>query len=94
MGHKINAQTITDVNRIPDEWFLNISDLNNEKCKKYMDEEQRKKMLHNMLTNMVAELSLQRQKDGAKGEDTPPKKTKRHNGGYVSLNDEEHNSKH
>jgi len=80
LGHKIQAPEITDVNRIPDEWFLDISDLNKDKCKRYMDEGQRKKMLFNMVTNMVDELTIQRQKEKCKGEDTQPTKPKRHTG--------------
>lgn len=80
LGHKIHAPEITDVNRIPDEWFLDISDLNKDRCKKYMDEDQRKKMLFNMVTNMVADLKIQRQKDGCKGVDAKPTDKKRHTG--------------
>ena len=80
LGHKIQTQTITDINHIPDEWFLDIADLNKEKCKRYMDEGQRKKMLFNMVTNMVDELTIQRQKESCKGVDTKPTDKKRHNG--------------
>jgi hypothetical protein len=79
LGHKIQAPEITDVNRIPDEWFLDIADLNKDKCKRYMDEGQRKKMLFNMVTNMVDELTIQRQKEKCKGEETQTK-SKRHTG--------------
>jgi hypothetical protein len=84
LGHKIHAPEITDVNRIPDEWFLDIADLNKDKCKRYMDEGQRKKMLFNMVTNMVDELTIQRQKESCKGVDAKPTDTKRHNGTFVS----------
>lgn len=80
LGHKIHAPEITDVSRIPDEWFLDIADLNKDKCKRYMDEKQRKKMLFNMVTNMVDELTIQRQKESCKGVDTKPTDTKRHTG--------------
>lgn len=76
LGHKIRAPEITDINHIPDEWFLDIADLNKERCKRYMDEVQRKKMLFNMVTNMVEELTIQRQKENCK--DTKPTDTKRH----------------
>ena len=79
LGHKIQTQTVTDINHIPDEWFLDIADLNKDKCKRYMDEGQRKKMLFNMVTNMVDELTIQRQKESCKGVDTQIK-SKRHTG--------------
>lgn len=87
LGHKINAQTVTNINHIPDEWFLDISDLNKDRCKKYMDEDQRKKMLFNMVTNMVADMKIQRQKDSCKGVDTKSTDMKRHNGPSVPSDD-------
>lgn len=34
-----------DVNKIPEEWFMPISQLNSEHCKQYMDPEGRAKTL-------------------------------------------------
>jgi hypothetical protein len=41
------------VDKIPESWFLNISDLSKPKIKDYMDESYRKKVLGQMVTGLV-----------------------------------------
>ena len=53
LGHKIKAAQPTTVDKIPESWFLSISDLSKPEIKNYMDEEYRKKALGTMITNMV-----------------------------------------
>jgi hypothetical protein len=53
LGHKINASGIP-AEKYPDEWFMPASALSGEHCKKYMDEQQRKKTLHATLLGIVA----------------------------------------
>jgi len=47
MDQKTNnpVERYFDVNKIPEDWFMPISELNSEHCKKYMDPEGRLKTL-------------------------------------------------
>jgi hypothetical protein len=49
------------MDEVPKEWFLEISDLSKPKIKDYMDEEYRKKALRYMVTNMVNEVKKSKQ---------------------------------
>ena len=53
LGHKIGAFMPSSVDKIPEEWFLSISDLSKPEIKDYMDEEYRKKALSKMIMNVV-----------------------------------------
>lgn len=55
---KDKVPVITSTEQVPQEWFLEISDLSKPKYKEYMDEEFRKKSMHSMLTNMVKDMKL------------------------------------
>ncbi len=46
--------------KIPEEWFLPVSELNSDRCKEYMDEEGRKKTLKATLEAMVEEKKKER----------------------------------
>lgn len=59
---KDKVPVINSIEQVPQEWFLDISDLNKPKIKDYMDEEFRKKSMHSMLTNMVKEMKLKETK--------------------------------
>jgi len=59
---KDKVPVINCLDQVPQEWFLDISDLNKPKIKDYMDEEFRKKSMHSMLTNMVKEMKLKESK--------------------------------
>lgn len=51
-----------DLSKVPDEWFMPVSELNGEHCKKYMDEEGRLKTLRATYEAMIK----LRQKERAK----------------------------
>lgn len=59
---KDKVQTILSTDQVPQEWFLEINDLNKPEIKNYMDEEFRKKSMHSMLTNMVKDIKLKESK--------------------------------
>ncbi len=46
----------------PPEWFLDISDLNSEKAKKYMDNEARLKMIRTSLEHLIKEKENERKR--------------------------------
>lgn len=55
LGHKTGAFLPSTVDKIPEDWFLSISDLSKPEIKDYMDEEYRKKALGKMIVNAVDE---------------------------------------
>jgi hypothetical protein len=55
LGHKIKAAQPTTVDKIPQEWFLTIADLNKPQIKDYMEESYRTKVLGQMIVNAVDE---------------------------------------
>lgn len=55
---KGKVPVIVSTDQVPQEWFLEIKDLNKPEIKDYMDEEFRKKSMHSMLTNMVKDIKL------------------------------------
>lgn len=59
---KSKVSAIVSTDQVPQEWFLEISDLNKPAIKNYMDEEFRKKSMHSMLTNMVNDIKLKESK--------------------------------
>jgi hypothetical protein len=63
LGHKINASGIP-AEKYPDEWFMPLSALSGEHCRKYMDEEQRKKTLRDSLKSVVDQHQQARGKQG------------------------------
>lgn len=58
---------ITNSKDIPNEWFLEIKDLNKPEIKNYMDGEFRMKALHTMVNTMVKEEEKKRLNDKGVG---------------------------
>jgi len=48
--------------KIPEEWFMPVSELNSDRCKEYMDPEGRKQTLKATLEAMVEEKKKERKK--------------------------------
>lgn len=59
---KLPTDQYFSLEKIPEEWFMPISELNSERCKQYMDPEGRAKTLKATLEAMIE----QKQKDRKK----------------------------
>ena len=59
---KIPVNEYLDQNKIPESWFMPMSELNSDYCKQYMEPEGRLKTLKVMLESMIKDQQKQRAK--------------------------------